>query len=100
LYAAFQDLSRDHTELGKDILKFAAERGDRSSVAIEIAVVPLGIFPNGISSANIWVASYQRYRHSPKFRQMMRDMGVVDYWQKHGFPPQCKAIAKDDFECD
>ncbi len=100
LYAAFQDLSRDHTELGKDILRFVAERGDRSSVAIDIAVVPLGIFPGSLNSASIWVASYQRYRRSAAFKQMMRDIGVYDYWQKHGFPPQCRATGKDDFECD
>jgi len=100
LYAAFRDPSREHIELGKDILRFAAERGDRSSVAIDIAVVPLGVYPKTLGSASIWVASYQRYRCSTEFRQMMRDIGVYDYWRKYGFPPQCKAIEKDDFECD
>jgi len=31
---------------------------------------------------------------------MMRNLGVYDYWQKYGFPPQCRATGKDDFECD
>lgn len=100
LYAAFQDLSRDHTELGKDIQRFAAERGDRSSVSIDIVLVPLGIEPVNLSPAALWSSSFKRYRRSARFLEMMRSLGVFDYWKKHGFPPQCRAIGKDDFECD
>ncbi len=100
LYAAFQDLSRDHTELGKDLIRFVTERGDRSKIAVDIAVVPLGVFPSSLNSASIWVTSYERYRRSVEFKKMMRNLGVYDYWQKYGFPPQCRATGKDDFECD
>ena len=31
---------------------------------------------------------------------MMRDIGLPEYWRKHGFPPQCRPIGDDDFECD
>jgi hypothetical protein len=31
---------------------------------------------------------------------MIRDFGLFAYWQKHGFPPQCRAVGDDDFECD
>jgi hypothetical protein len=31
---------------------------------------------------------------------MMREMGIPEYWRKHGFSPQCRAIGDDDFECD
>jgi hypothetical protein len=40
------------------------------------------------------------YRRSPEFKQHMRASGVVDYWRKHGFPPQCKPVGKDDFKCE
>jgi len=39
------------------------------------------------------------YRRSPAFKAHMRASGAYDYWRKHGFPPQCKAKGRDDFEC-
>ncbi len=38
-------------------------------------------------------------------KSQMRYWRLPEYWRKHGFPPQCKAIVskdggKDDFECD
>jgi len=29
----------------------------------------------------------------------MTASGLPEYWRKHGFPPQCKPVSKDDFEC-
>jgi hypothetical protein len=33
------------------------------------------------------------------FKHLMRDMGLVDHWQKHGWPDRCRAKGEDDFEC-
>jgi adenylate cyclase len=33
-------------------------------------------------------------------KQLMRDLGLVAYWQTHGFPSQCRPLEGDDFECD
>jgi len=27
-------------------------------------------------------------------------MGIYDYWLVAGFPPQCRPVGEDDFECD
>ena len=29
-----------------------------------------------------------------------KESGVLDYWHERGFPPQCRPIGSDDFECD
>jgi hypothetical protein len=31
---------------------------------------------------------------------MLESSGVLAYWRKHGFPPQCRAIGAKDFKCD
>ena len=33
-------------------------------------------------------------------KKMLRDLGLVDYWRKYGFPQQCKPVGEDDFECE
>ena len=33
-------------------------------------------------------------------RKKIQKYGLDDYWRKHGFPPQCRAVGDDDFECD
>jgi hypothetical protein len=30
---------------------------------------------------------------------MIREMGIYEYWQARGFPPHCKPVGDDDFEC-
>lgn len=33
-------------------------------------------------------------------KRLLRDLGVYDYWISVGFPPQCRPLGEDDFECD
>jgi adenylate cyclase len=47
-----------------------------------------------------WFPYPEDLRQSPHRKRMIRDFGLLAYWQKHGFPPQCRAAGEDDFECD
>jgi len=47
-----------------------------------------------------WFPYPQDFKRSPHRKRMIRDFGLFAYWQKHGFPPQCRAVSDDDFECD
>ena len=40
------------------------------------------------------------WRESPHRKRLMRDIGLPDFWRKHGFPSHCRALGDDDFECD
>jgi hypothetical protein len=40
------------------------------------------------------------FRNSPQMKRRLVNEGVVAYWRKHGFPPQCRALGADDFTCD
>lgn len=40
------------------------------------------------------------FRTTPQFKEIVRYWGFDDLWRERGFPPQCRAIGDDDFECD
>ncbi len=48
----------------------------------------------------IWLPTLAHHRQSAAFRTSVIDSGRLRYWQEHGFPPQCRALGADDFECD
>jgi len=47
-----------------------------------------------------WYPYPEDFRQSPHRKRMIRDFGLFAYWQKHGFPPQCRAVGDNDFECE
>jgi tetratricopeptide (TPR) repeat protein len=52
------------------------------------------------SELSYWWFPYPlEFRNSPHRKRLMREVGLPEYWRKHGFPPQCKPVGKDDFEC-
>lgn len=48
----------------------------------------------------LWLPEYRDYRKTEGFRKMLTTLGFPAYWRKHGFPPQCGPVGKDDFECE
>jgi hypothetical protein len=46
-----------------------------------------------------WHPDAEEFRRTPYFKKVIRESGVYEYWQARGFPPQCKAVGEDDFEC-
>jgi TolB-like protein len=59
----------------------------------EIATIPL-------AARNVlWHPDGDEFRTTPHFRAVIREMGIFKYWQARGFPPQCKPVGDDDFEC-
>ena len=48
----------------------------------------------------IWWAPYPaKLKGSPHQKRWMRLMGLPEFWRENGFPPQCRPVGKDDFEC-
>jgi TolB-like protein len=47
-----------------------------------------------------WLRTDPVFLKSPHRKRLIREAGVYDYWLEAGFPPQCRAVGKDDFECD
>jgi TolB-like protein len=48
---------------------------------------------------HVWHPEAGELRKLPIFKTITRESGVFAYWQERGFPPQCKPVGDDDFEC-
>ncbi|MEP7311585.1 MAG: TIR domain-containing protein [Pseudomonadota bacterium] len=47
----------------------------------------------------IWDPGLSGVRKLPGFKQLMRDVGLADYWRKYGWSEYCNPTTGDDFEC-
>jgi hypothetical protein len=41
-----------------------------------------------------------KVRQLPRFKEFIRNMGLVDYWNKFDWPDICRPLENGDFECD
>jgi tetratricopeptide (TPR) repeat protein len=49
---------------------------------------------------SIWRPVMKDVRRDPGFKQLVQEMGLVDYWRATGkWGVLCKPVSKDDFEC-
>jgi TolB-like protein len=54
---------------------------------------------NPTDFTRFWRPVARDVRKLPGFKQLARDLGLVDYWREHGWPDLCKPVGSDDFEC-
>jgi hypothetical protein len=48
----------------------------------------------------IWFPTYREIRQIPRFKKFIREIGLVDYWNKYGWPDICHKLDNGDLECD
>jgi DNA-binding winged helix-turn-helix (wHTH) protein/TolB-like protein len=48
----------------------------------------------------VWMPQLEAMRQLPEFKSYMREIGMVAYWQQHGWPRFCRQLSQDDFECN
>ena len=73
--------------------------GDRDMVlaALRRALINHNGF---MADINIWLPYDAGMRTDPRFKELLRDLGLVDYFQASGnWGDFCKPVGKDDFEC-
>ena len=46
-----------------------------------------------------WDPVHTGFRNSPAFRRILEYLGVPAYWREHGYPPLCRPVGDDDYEC-
>lgn len=47
-----------------------------------------------------WYRFDAAFLKSEARKKLIRQWRLPEYWRKHGFPPQCRAVGTEDFVCD
>jgi len=48
-----------------------------------------------------WITTgFPEWAVSPERKRLMQARRLDAYWRKYGFPPQCRPLSEQDFECD
>jgi TolB-like protein len=56
---------------------------------------------NGVFVPAIWFPQLARYRQTPEFKALVRDLKLVEYWRESGnWGDHCRPVGSDDFECN
>lgn len=85
---AFGDLAFVYAYVGaQDRMLESAERG-------------LQIGNTGSSLVAIWSPLWAPARQTPRFKTLMREVGLVDYWRENGWPDLCRPQGTEDLVCD
>ena len=53
-----------------------------------------------ISATWFWHPTYAPVRKTERFKKVVRDLGLVEYWGARGWPPQCRPAGMGNFSCD
>jgi TolB-like protein len=54
----------------------------------------------GVSADGLWFPAMKEVRQLPRFKEFVREIGLVDYWNEFGWPDICRPLGNGDFECD
>ena len=50
--------------------------------------------------SNLWYPVMKEVRQLPRFKEFVKEIGLVDYWNEFGWPDLCRPVGDDDFKCD
>ena len=90
-------LSKTAPSATYEVALLAAYLGDH-----ELAVDALRVFKETRSPAfqNVWYPLLADVRKDPRFKDIIRGTGLVDFWRKTGqWSDFCRPLGADDFEC-
>ena len=102
--ASMQDASqRIATAVGKGELEklvgFEALLVLGSPVAFDLDIDPVGEILKPHMRALIWNNWSVALRQDSRFKDWVRKLGYVKFWEKHGWPDRCGPTTPGDFEC-
>ena len=79
---------------------WAAYFGDRQLALQGRELISRQGFSFETYARDMWSPVFRAMRSEPRFKQLLRDMGVVDYWRATAdWGDYCKPVGADDFEC-
>jgi TolB-like protein len=53
-----------------------------------------------LDRAYLWHPSYAPLRKMERFKAIVRQQGLVEYWRERGWPEFCRPVGPDDFACE
>jgi len=53
-----------------------------------------------ISATWFWHPTYAAVRKTERFKDVVRGLGLVEYWGARGWPPQCRPAGMGNFSCE
>jgi TolB-like protein len=95
--AAFEDPALDTVAGMGNIAFFAAYFGDS---ALGVKVYRRSLLASSVLLQFAWTPIMAPVRRHPEFKDLMRELALVDLWRESGWPEHCRPITTNDFECD
>jgi TolB-like protein/tetratricopeptide (TPR) repeat protein len=77
---------------------WAAYFGD-TKLSLELLRDPTQSVSRANQALTYWRPVMHEVRRQPGFRDLLREVGLVDYWREFGWGEHCKPVGKDNFEC-
>jgi hypothetical protein len=82
---------------------------ERENIGVNIFIpmlIAFGIYDRAtheseqVAISSIWLPEFAKFRQSPQFKELVSEYDMLTFWQSNGFPPQCRPIGDQYFECD
>ena len=99
LYEAFKAKGEGHEALANELRTFLVGSNAEDHPFLGTLLIPVGIYELMPFPLYMWGEDFTNYRQSPQFKDYIRNTGIHDYWLAEGFPPQCRPVGDNDFEC-
>jgi tetratricopeptide (TPR) repeat protein len=77
---------------------WAAYFGD-TKLSLELLRDPTQSVSRANQALTFWRPIMHNVRQQPAFKDLLHEVGLVDYWREFGWGEHCKPVGKDDFEC-
>jgi tetratricopeptide (TPR) repeat protein len=81
----------------RDIALWAAHFGD---APFALDAMRSAVTEQGGQAMYLWLPQFKQMRQLPEFKTLLREIGIVAYWQQYGWPTACRLVRDDDFTCD
>ncbi len=91
-------LARASAEANNTLSYYAALHGDAGLFFTSVAAAGNSHIGYNVYSV-MRTPIGQPYLADPRARQLLRDYGFEAYWREKGWPPLCRPVGTDDFEC-
>ncbi len=101
---ALENPDEDHTESLARMQRWADKNSIDHVQAVPQVLAVMGDYEaanrSGTMQFVIWDPSLATYRQSAWFKEFADTSGLEAYWRANGFPPMCRSLGADNFECD